>query len=50
MITLIKKISDVGVFKKYESRKTGLSKDFGKFNLVYGLNTYEEQSYLEMDD
>lgn len=40
MITSIKKIKDVGVFKDFETRRTGLQKDFCKKNFVFGPNTY----------
>ena len=40
MIANVKKVKDVGVFKDYETKKTGLQKDFGKKNFIYGLNTY----------
>ena len=35
MITSIKKIKDIGVFKDFETRRTGLQKDFCKKNFVY---------------
>lgn len=46
MIANVKKVKDVGVFKDYETKKTGLQKDFGKKNFIYGLNTYGNLHYV----
>ena len=48
MITMVKKLKDVGVFKDYESKKTGLSKEFGKKNFIYGLNTYGKSTLCDV--
>lgn len=43
-----KKVKDVGVFKDYETKKTGLQKDFGKKNFIYGLNTYGKSTLCDI--
>lgn len=48
MITMIKKIKDIGMFKDYESRKTGLTNDFSHINLIYGLNTYGKSTICDV--
>lgn len=48
MISSIKKIHDIGVFKKYDPRDTGLEKDFGNINFIYGLNTYGKSTLCEI--
>lgn len=48
MITSVKKIKDVGVFKDFETRRTGLQKDFGKKNFVYGPNTYGKSTLCDI--
>lgn len=48
MITMIKKIKDIGMFKDYESRKTGLTNDFSHMNLIYGLNTYGKSTICDV--
>lgn len=48
MIANVKKVKDVGVFKDYETKKTGLQKDFGKKNFIYGLNTYGKSTLCDI--
>lgn len=48
MITSIKKIKDVGVFKDFETRRTGLQKDFCKKNFVFGPNTYGKSTLCDI--
>ncbi len=48
MITSIKKIKDVGVFKDFETKRTGLQKDFCKKNIVYGPNTYGKSTLCDI--
>ena len=48
MITSIKKIKDVGVFKDFETKKTGLQKDFGKKNFIFGPNTYGKSTLCDI--
>ncbi len=40
MIKQFKQIKDIGVFNDYSIRNAGLNTEFGKLNLIYGLNTY----------
>lgn len=39
MIKRIKQISNVGVFRNYTAKDTGLETEFGKNNFIFGLNT-----------
>ena len=48
MIASVKKIKDIGVFKDYEQRKTGLVRDFRKKNYIYGLNTYGKSTLCDI--
>ena len=48
MISQIKLIKDVGVFKDYDSNRTELEHDFGQLNLIYGFNTYGKSTLAEM--
>ncbi len=48
MITCVKKIKDVGVFKDFETRRTGLQKDFSKKNFIYGPNTYGKSTLCDI--
>lgn len=48
MITMIKKIYNVGVFRKYEVKNTGIKNDFSKLNLIYGLNTYGKSTICDI--
>ena len=48
MITMIKKIKDIGIFKNYEAKYTKLKKDFSKVNLIYGLNTYGKSTLCDI--
>ena len=48
MIANVKKVKDVGVFKDYETKKTGLQKDFGKKNFIYGFYTYGKSTLCDI--
>lgn len=48
MISQFKIIKDIGVFKDYDAKHTAIQKDFGKINLIYGLNTYGKSTLTEI--
>ena len=48
MISQIKSIKDIGVFKNYNVRDTAIQKDFGSINLIYGLNTYGKSTLTDI--
>lgn len=48
MITAIKKIADVGVFKSYDTKKTGVKRDFNKINFIYAENTYGKSTLCDI--
>lgn len=48
MITSIKKIKNIGVFKEYDTKTTGLEKDFTDYNLVYGLNAFGKSTLCDI--
>ena len=48
MITRIKKIKDVGVFKNFDTKYTDQQKDFGKKNLICGDNTFGKSTICDI--
>ena len=48
MITRIKKIKDVGVFKNFDIKFTDQQKDFEKKNLIYGYNTFGKSTICDI--
>lgn len=48
MIKNIKVLKNIGVFQNYEMRHSGLEKDFGKNNFIFGLNTYGKSTLCDV--
>ena len=48
MISQIKVIKDIGVFKEYRPNLTGLCKDFGRYNLIFGYNTFGKSTLADV--
>ena len=48
MIRNIKVLKNIGVFQNYEMRHSGLEKDFGKNNFIFGLNTYGKSTLCDV--
>lgn len=48
MISSIKKIKNIGLFKDYDTKATGLKKDFTKCNLIYGLNAFGKSTLCDI--
>ena len=48
MLKQIKIIQNIGVFKDYDAKKANCSHEFGKFNLIYGLNAYGKSTLCDV--
>lgn len=48
MIKNAKKIKNIGVFKDFDTKRTGLQNDFSKKNFVYGPNTYGKSTLCDI--
>lgn len=48
MIRNIKVLKNIGVFQNYQMSHSGLEKDFGKNNFIFGLNTYGKSTLCDV--